>query len=137
MLPGAGLGGEVEGALPDSALTLPSAWGKGKWWLPLQARCNDSCLGSEAAALPAPTPGTYTSWLSLSEGSSSGRENGGGVLLCVQHWGPGWAGVGRPLREWGFLVLGTTRDLCVTLAHTLRNEEFLKFYPFPDYPLLR
>ena len=57
--------------------------------------------------------------------------------LCVQHWEPGWARVGRPLREWGFLVLGTARDLGVTLAHTLRNEEFLKFYPVPDYPLLR
>ena len=92
------------------------------------------CLGSEVGALPAPTPGTYSSWLSLSEGLLlEGKMRG---ALCAA-LGMGGGGVGRPVREWGFLVLRAARGLSVTPAHTSRNEQFLKFYLFPDYPLLK
>lgn len=59
------------------------------------------------------------------------------VGLCAQHWEWGGEGVGRPVREGGFLVLRAARGLSVTPAHTSRNEQFLKFYLFPDYPLLK
>ena len=56
------------------------------------------------------------------------------VRLSTGH--PVLDGVGIALRGWDFLVWAT-RVLNINPAHILRNEEFLKLYLFPDYPLLR
>lgn len=93
VLPGAGLGGEVEGALPDSALTASLCLGGRQVMASTAAQRQRLLPGLEVVALPAPTPGTCSSWLSLSEGSSSGRENvgGWGAALCAAlGTGVGW-----------------------------------------------
>lgn len=69
------------------------------------------CLGSEVGALPAPTPGTYTSWLSLSEGlllegkmrgalcAALGMGVGGGRKTCERMGLPCVASSKRPQRH--------------------------------------
>ena len=94
------------------------------------------CLASEVGALPAPIPRDLH-FLALTFRRVFFKK-GKWVGLCVpEGWGAGLGWGGKSFDRTGLPVSGLTRDLNITPAYTLKNEEFLKFYLFPHYPLLR